>query len=33
MTGVWRLWFEHPSIEQYQMDNVPKAKNTNPDLY
>jgi len=31
MTGVWRLWFEHPSKEQFQIDNVPKAKNTNPD--
>jgi len=31
MTGVWRLWFEHPSKEQFQVDNVPKAKNTNPD--
>jgi len=31
MTGVWRLWFEHPSKEQFQIDDVPKAKNTNPD--
>lgn len=32
LTGVWRLWFEHPGSEdQVQGDDVAKPKNTNPD--
>lgn len=32
LTGVWRLWFEHPGHEdQVQGETVPKPKNTNPD--
>lgn len=32
LTGVWRLWFEHPGHEdQVQGEAVPKPKNTNPD--
>ena len=31
ITGVWRFWFEHPAKQQIQFDNVPVAKNTNPD--
>ena len=32
LTGVWRLWFEHPGSEdQVQGDEVAVAENTNPD--
>lgn len=33
VTGVWRIWFEHPpsSGSQIQFANVPPAANTNPD--
>jgi len=32
ITGVWRIWFEHPSqAPQIQFDPVPPAGNTNPD--
>jgi hypothetical protein len=32
ITGVWRIWFEHPSqVPQVQFDPVPPAGNTNPD--
>lgn len=32
ITGVWRLWFEHPSSSpQIQFATVPPAQNTNPD--
>ncbi len=31
ITGVWRLWFEHPAASQVQFDTVPPATNTNPD--
>jgi hypothetical protein len=31
MTGVWRLWFEHPGARQVQFATVAKAENTNPD--
>ena len=32
LTGVWRLWFEHPGSEdQIQGQEVPVPKNTNPD--
>jgi hypothetical protein len=32
LTGVWRLWFEHPGSEdQIQGETVAKPKNTNPD--
>ncbi len=32
ITGVWRLWFEHPSTSpQIQFQTVPPAQNTNPD--
>lgn len=32
MTGVWRLWFEHPGhVDQIQGQTVPPATNTNPD--
>jgi hypothetical protein len=32
LTGVWRLWFEHPGNEdQVQGEEVPLPKNTNPD--
>ena len=32
VTGVWRLWFEHPSASpQIQFAEVPPAGNTNPD--
>ena len=32
LTGVWRLWFEHPGSEdQIQGDDVAVAENTNPD--
>src|SRR5215813_3525952 len=32
LTGVWRLWFEHPGSEdQVQGDDVAVAANTNPD--
>jgi hypothetical protein len=33
ITGVWRLWFEHPSADgtlQTQGDTVPKPKDSNP---
>jgi len=31
LTGVWRLWFEHPATSQTQFSKFPPAKNTNPD--
>jgi hypothetical protein len=33
ISGAWRIWFEHPSTTQpqVQFDNVPPAGNTNPD--
>lgn len=32
ISGVWRLWFEHPSTApQIQFQTVPPAQNTNPD--
>jgi hypothetical protein len=33
VSGAWRIWFEHPSTTQpqIQFDNVPPAGNTNPD--
>lgn len=32
LTGVWRLWFEHPgSADQMQGTKVPPAEDTNPD--
>jgi len=31
MTGVWRVWFEHPSTSQTQGDPVDKITTTNPD--
>jgi hypothetical protein len=29
--GAWRLWFEHPAVQQIQFMPVPVAGNTNPD--
>lgn len=32
VSGVWRVWFEHPSTTpQIQFNKVPPAQNTNPD--
>jgi len=31
VSGAWRFWFEHPAKRQVQFDDVPVAKNTNPD--
>jgi hypothetical protein len=31
ISGVWRLWFEHPANSQTQFAEVPVASNTNPD--
>ncbi len=31
VTGVWRLWFEHPAKQQIQFATVPVPGNTNPD--
>ena len=31
MSGVWRLWFEHPADIQVQFADFPAAVNTNPD--
>ncbi len=31
ITGVWRLWFEHPADSQIQFADFPEAVNTNPD--
>jgi hypothetical protein len=31
VTGVWRIWFEHPGGDQVQGDPVPVPADTNPD--
>jgi hypothetical protein len=31
VSGVWRIWFEHPGGDQVQGDDVPLPQNTNPD--
>src|SRR3954454_20778196 len=31
VTGVWRVWFEHPGEQQVQFAKVEPAENTNPD--
>ena len=31
VTGAWRLWFEHPAVQQIQFMTVPVSDNTNPD--
>ena len=31
VSGVWRIWFEHPGGDQIQGDDVPMPTDTNPD--